>query len=69
VTLEQVKREAASTEAKLQQLTSTLEDLQDTNQKLTVQVKAVHDNSPGSRQSGNQSKFIQAQVQVCIHNF
>ncbi|KAM3580775.1 hypothetical protein VKS41_006834 [Umbelopsis sp. WA50703] len=63
VTLEQVKREAASTEAKLQQLTSTLEDLQDTNQKLTVQVKAVHDNSPGSRQSGNQSKFIQAQVQ------
>ncbi|KAG2173686.1 hypothetical protein INT43_005106 [Umbelopsis isabellina] len=62
-TLEQVKKEATSTETKLQQLTSTLEDLQETNQKLTVQVKAVQDSQGNRRQSESQSKFIQAQIQ------
>ncbi|KAI9289530.1 hypothetical protein BC943DRAFT_300260 [Umbelopsis sp. AD052] len=42
--LETVKKEAADTEAKLNQLSSSLEELEETNKKLTYQLKEMQDN-------------------------
>lgn len=64
--LEQVKKKADETEAKLNQLTSTLDDLQETNRKLNSQVKEMQENH--NTHSGVQGRFDEAQAEASTIN-
>jgi predicted nucleic acid-binding Zn-ribbon protein len=60
--LETVKREAADTESKLNQLSSALEDLEETNKKLTYQLKEMQDNHQVN--SVERGRLEEAQAEV-----
>lgn len=57
-----MKREAADTESKLDQLSSALEDLEETNKKLTYQLKEMQDNHQVN--SEERSRLEEAQAEV-----
>jgi len=60
--LETVKREAADTKSKLNQLSSALEDLEETNKKLTYQLKEMQDNHQVN--SVERGRLEEAQAEV-----
>jgi septal ring factor EnvC (AmiA/AmiB activator) len=66
--LETVKKEAADTESKLNQLSSALAEHEETNKKLTYQLKEMQDNHEVNSDERSRLEAAQAEVSIVLGN-